>query len=40
MVPLQGKTQFNHIAFSRPLLILFQNTEVEKRGKCDAASEF
>jgi len=40
MVPLQDKTQFNHLAFSRPLLILFQNTEVEKRGKCDAAIEF
>ena len=40
MVPQHEKTQYNLLAFSRPLLQLFQHCEGEKQEKRDAVSEF
>jgi hypothetical protein len=40
MVPQYEKYQYNLPAFSRPLLILSQHNEGEKREKRDAAIQF
>jgi len=40
MIPHYEKTQYDLLAFSRPLLKLFQHSEGGKREKYDAASEF
>jgi hypothetical protein len=39
MVPQYKESQYNLLAFSRPLLNLFQHSEEEKRENCEAASQ-
>ena len=40
MVPRYDKTQYNLLALSRSLLIIFQQNEEEKREKCESANEY